>query len=118
MELDAIDAARKTDKPKFSQNLMLVPVSLPYGHQDRLLPMTPDFAEFLLNTPHKEREGLVFMLKCTTNAQFSRNLMLVSVLYHTLTRIEAAPRQLTPVLWSLIPATHAFFRNASDNHRL
>lgn len=30
------------------------------GRQDRLLPMTPDFAEFLLNTPKQERQGLVF----------------------------------------------------------
>jgi integrase len=30
------------------------------GHQDRLLPMTPDFAKFLLQTPRAERTGLVF----------------------------------------------------------
>ena len=32
------------------------------GHQDRLLPMTPDFAEFLGQTPVKERQGLIFKL--------------------------------------------------------
>jgi site-specific recombinase XerC len=32
------------------------------GHQDRLLPMTPDFAEFLLKVPDGERQGLVFKL--------------------------------------------------------
>ncbi len=32
------------------------------GHQDRLLPVTPDFAEFLLATPTQERLGLVFKL--------------------------------------------------------
>lgn len=32
------------------------------GHQDRLLPMTPDFAQFLLQTPRVAREGLVFNL--------------------------------------------------------
>lgn len=32
------------------------------GGQDRLLPITPDFAEFLLKTPEAEREGLVFKL--------------------------------------------------------
>lgn len=32
------------------------------GHQDRLLPMTPDFAKFLLQTPRVEREGLVFKI--------------------------------------------------------
>jgi integrase len=32
------------------------------GHQDRLLPMTPDFAEFLLAVPREEREGPIFKL--------------------------------------------------------
>lgn len=32
------------------------------GHQDRLLPMTPDFAEWLLQTPEKPRVGYVFPL--------------------------------------------------------
>ena len=32
------------------------------GHQDRLLPMTPDFAQFLLQTPRAARTGLVFQL--------------------------------------------------------
>ena len=32
------------------------------GHQDRLLPMTPDFAELLLQTPDKVRTGRVFKL--------------------------------------------------------
>ena len=30
------------------------------GHRNRLLPMTPDFAEFLLATPDSQREGTVF----------------------------------------------------------
>jgi len=30
------------------------------GHRDRLLPITPDFAEFLLATPEAERRGPVF----------------------------------------------------------
>ena len=30
------------------------------GHQDRLLPMTPDFAQFLLQTPRAARTGPVF----------------------------------------------------------
>lgn len=33
------------------------------GHQDRLLPMTPDFAEFLLKTPKVKRTGHVFELR-------------------------------------------------------
>jgi len=32
------------------------------GRKDRLLPMTPDFAEFILNTPQEEREGPVFKI--------------------------------------------------------
>jgi hypothetical protein len=32
------------------------------GHEDRLLPMAPEFAEFLLNTPEAERTGRVFKL--------------------------------------------------------
>ena len=32
------------------------------GNRDRLLPMTPDFAEFLLATPEHERHGRVFRL--------------------------------------------------------
>ena len=32
------------------------------GHRDRLLPMTPDFAEFLLQTPEARRLGLVFKI--------------------------------------------------------
>jgi integrase len=33
------------------------------GRQDRLLPMTPDFAEFVLKTPLKERIGYVFKVQ-------------------------------------------------------
>ncbi len=32
--------------------------------RDEVLPMTPDFAEFLLKTPEAERTGRVFMLTC------------------------------------------------------
>lgn len=32
------------------------------GHQDRLLPLTPDFAAFLLETPSDQQEGRVFKL--------------------------------------------------------
>jgi len=32
------------------------------GHRDRLLPMTPDFAVFLLETPEADRQGPVFKL--------------------------------------------------------
>ena len=33
------------------------------GHQDRLLPMTPDFAEWILQVPEDERKGRVFRLE-------------------------------------------------------
>lgn len=32
------------------------------GHEDRLLPLTPDFADFLVKTPVAERNGLVFKI--------------------------------------------------------
>ena len=35
------------------------------GRQDRLLPMTPDFAEFLLKTPPEQWKGHVFKLRGT-----------------------------------------------------
>lgn len=33
------------------------------GHQNRLLPISPEFAEFLLQTPESERRGRVFKLQ-------------------------------------------------------
>jgi integrase len=41
------------------------------GHRNRLLPMTPDFAEWLLETPDDERYGLVFKLGATSGRQRS-----------------------------------------------
>ena len=37
-----------------------IPAELEKGHRDRLLPITPDFAEFLLATPEDRRRGPVF----------------------------------------------------------
>ena len=37
-----------------------IPAELEKGHRDRMLPITPDFAEFLLATPEAERRGPVF----------------------------------------------------------
>lgn len=37
-----------------------IPAELEKGHQDRLLPIAPEFAEFLLQTPQQDRKGLVF----------------------------------------------------------
>ncbi len=33
------------------------------GHRDRYLPMTPDFAEWLLRLPEEDREGPVFPIE-------------------------------------------------------
>jgi integrase len=37
-----------------------IPAELEKGHRDRLLPITPDFAEYLLLTPGPERRGPIF----------------------------------------------------------
>jgi integrase len=50
------------------------------GHQDRLLPMTPDFASFLFRTPEAERHGRVFTIdgavagKAMTEKRVSRKI--------------------------------------------
>lgn len=40
------------------------------GGKDRYLPMTPDFAELLVRTPHKQRFGVVFPLTGDRRRQF------------------------------------------------
>ena len=40
--------------------MLRIPGDCEKGNTDRLLPMTPDFAAFLLQTPEAERTGLVF----------------------------------------------------------
>ncbi|MCH7688467.1 MAG: hypothetical protein IH899_17590 [Planctomycetes bacterium] len=40
--------------------MLWIPAELEKGHQDRLLPIAPEFAEFLLATPEAERTGRVF----------------------------------------------------------
>ncbi len=42
--------------------ILRIPAELEKGNQDRLLPITPDFAEFLLNTAKESRKGRVFRL--------------------------------------------------------
>ena len=42
--------------------MLRIPAALEKGNQDRMLPMTPDFAEFLLKTPEDQRAGRVFKL--------------------------------------------------------
>jgi integrase len=43
--------------------MLRIPAELEKGHQDRVLPMAPEFANFLERTPHAERSGRVFKLK-------------------------------------------------------
>jgi integrase len=40
--------------------VLRIPADLEKGHQDRLLPIAPEFTEFLLETPPDERTGRVF----------------------------------------------------------
>jgi integrase len=40
--------------------MLRIPAECEKGHRDRLLPMTPDFAEYLLRTPEADRRGPVF----------------------------------------------------------
>ena len=41
--------------------MLHIPAELEKGHQDRLLPIAPEFAEFLMATPVDERHGPVFV---------------------------------------------------------
>jgi integrase len=40
--------------------MLKIPAECEKGHRDRTLPITPDFAEFLLQTPNDARQGPVF----------------------------------------------------------
>jgi len=40
--------------------MLVIPAELEKGNRDRLLPLAPEFAEFLLLTPESERTGYVF----------------------------------------------------------
>lgn len=42
--------------------MLRIPAELEKGHQDRMLPMAPEFAEFLQETPTEDRTGYVFNL--------------------------------------------------------
>lgn len=48
------------------------------GNQDRILPMTPDFAEFLAETPPEERRGPIFSPIAASNGRPNRDLVWVS----------------------------------------
>lgn len=43
--------------------MLRIPAECEKGNQDRLLPIAPEFAEFLLQTPEAARHGRVFKLQ-------------------------------------------------------
>jgi len=43
--------------------MLRIPANLEKGNKDRLLPIAPEFAEFLCRTPEEERHGRVFQLQ-------------------------------------------------------
>lgn len=43
--------------------MLRIPAGCEKGNRDRILPMAPEFAEFLLRTPEADRRGRVFKLK-------------------------------------------------------
>ena len=49
--------------PKEGRPMLHVPGELEKGHADRLLPIAPEFAMFLAETPENERTGPVFSLR-------------------------------------------------------
>ncbi len=46
--------------PEGRRPRLLIPAELEKGHRDRVLPITPDFAAYLLATPEAERRGPIF----------------------------------------------------------
>jgi integrase len=48
--------------PDVGKPTLLVPADLEKGHSDRILPLAPEFALFLLETPPEQRKGPVFRL--------------------------------------------------------
>jgi hypothetical protein len=58
------DNDAKLQVVKSGRDLMLrIPSNLEKGNKDRLLPIAPEFAEFLSRTPEEERHGRVFQLQ-------------------------------------------------------
>ena len=44
--------------------MLLIPDDLEKGHKNRILPLAPEAAEFLLRTPEHKRRGRIFSLRC------------------------------------------------------
>lgn len=55
------DSAEFFDPTGYARNsLLVIPAEMEKGNQDRLLPMAPEFARFLEETPEADRQGPVF----------------------------------------------------------
>lgn len=52
--------------------MLWIPAELEKGRQDRVLPIAPEFAEFLLATPEDQRHGRVFRLRSRRGGGFLR----------------------------------------------
>lgn len=61
--------------------MLAIPAECEKGNQDRRLPITPDFAEFLMETPEEEREGPVFLpLLATGRASYDQAGRIISLI--------------------------------------
>ncbi|MEC8554655.1 MAG: site-specific integrase [Planctomycetota bacterium] len=60
MELTWDDHSRLCIDLSGEHPMLSIPAELEKGHRDRLLPLAPEFAEFLLATPQADRTGYVF----------------------------------------------------------
>lgn len=60
LELHWDDAAKLCVEFSGAEVMLRIPAELEKGHKDRLLPMAPEFGEFLLDTPPEARRGRVF----------------------------------------------------------
>jgi integrase len=58
--------------------MLRIPADLDKGNKDRLLPIAPEFAEFLLATPEADRTGPVFELK-RRRVRYDGNMRLIHV---------------------------------------
>jgi integrase len=54
------DSKLRVDLQPGEHPMLRIPRELEKGNQDRLLPLAPEFAEFLLETPEHKRTGFVF----------------------------------------------------------
>ncbi len=60
LELSWDDESRLLVELSYQRPMLRIPAEREKGHKDRLLPIAPEFAEFLLKTPKSQRRGFVF----------------------------------------------------------